>query len=42
MSRQRVWPEPSEASISGAAAPILRRMSDASSAEPMIPFDHSM
>ena len=41
MSRQRVRLEPSEASISSAAAPILRRMSDASSAEAMIPFDHS-
>ncbi len=37
-----LWLEPSEASISRAAAPILRRMSEASSAEPMIPFDHSM
>jgi hypothetical protein len=42
MSRQRAWLEPSEASMSSAAAPILRRMSDASVAEPMIPFDHSM
>jgi hypothetical protein len=42
MSRQRVWLERSEASISSAATPILRRMSNAFTAEPMIWFDHSM